>query len=81
MEPLNNSSLNYSETKKKNAIFFFSHFQWPAATENGDTSLCRGSSEYIRPSLYQLDRVTGGGNYSREVVERVPLPSLLQPLK
>jgi sugar lactone lactonase YvrE len=25
-EPLNSSSLNYSETKKKNAIFFFSHF-------------------------------------------------------
>ena len=50
-EPLNNSSLNYSETKNKSAILFFSHFQWLTATENGDTSMYRGRSELIRPSL------------------------------
>ncbi len=48
---LNNASLNCSETKKKSAIFFFSHFQWSAATENGDTWMYRGRSELIRPSL------------------------------
>jgi hypothetical protein len=42
---MNNSSLNYSETKKKSVIFFFPHFQWLTATENGDTSMCRGRSE------------------------------------
>jgi len=45
MEPLNNSSMNYSEDEKEKCDFSFSPiFNGLSATEYGGTSLCHGSS-------------------------------------
>jgi len=53
MEPLNNSSLNYSETKKKKRGFSFSHIFNNLQLSKMATHPCAaGKSELIRLSLF-----------------------------
>ncbi len=55
-------------------FFFFSHFQWLTAMENGGTSMCRGRSELIRPSLNKViaeERLTIFIHY-RKYIRRAP---------
>jgi len=51
-EALNNSSVNYQSKNKSKCdfdLFFMSNNL--AVIEHGDTSLCRGTSEFFRGSL------------------------------
>jgi|GEM_PF-5469396 len=51
-EALNNSSVNYQSKNKSKCDFdLFFIFNNLAVIENGDTSLCRGTSEFFRGSL------------------------------
>jgi len=53
METLINSSMNYQSTKKVKCDYtFFFIYNGLSAIENGSTSLCYGTSELIRVSLY-----------------------------